>query len=521
MGVATVMTEPLLVASGLNKNFPGVKALDQVSFDVLPGEIHALMGENGAGKSTLIKVLTGVYPKDSGAVSFGGAPIEPASPRDAEKLGLSTVYQETSLIPDLSIAENILLGRQPRRFCLIDHGAMKRRAQDVLARLDLNGLDVTQSVSSFPAAVQQMVQIARALAVDAKLLILDEPTSSLDEAEAARLFRVMRRLRDDGLGIVFVTHFLEQVYEVCNRITVLRNGKRVACRAVEELPRLKLIEAMLGRSVDMTKGEAAEAQKPTSCEPPVLAARRLERHGVIGPIEFELCTGDVLGLAGLLGSGRSETARMLFGIDPPEAGHIEIDQIAIVMRSPKQAIRAGLAFLAEERKLEGIIFNLSVRENIVLALQASRGITRLLSSTEQDKLANHYIRALNIKTPTPETPIRLLSGGNQQKVLLGRWLAMQPKVLILDEPTRGIDIGAKAEIEKLIAELSARGVATVLISSELEEISRNCTRVLVLRDRKQVMELDGTCLEPSDIMRVIAAQGRDRTARTLEETEHA
>jgi simple sugar transport system ATP-binding protein len=515
------MTEPILVTRGLSKSFPGVKALDEVSFDVLPGEIHALMGENGAGKSTLIKALTGVHTKDSGEIVFCGALIEPKSPRDAEKLGLSTVYQEISLIPDLSVAENILLGRQPRRFGLINHGAMKRRAQDVLARLELRGLNVTQAVNSFPAAVQQMAQIARALAVDAKLLILDEPTSSLDETEVARLFRVMRRLRDDGLGIVFVTHFLDQVYEVCDRITVLRNGKHVACRAVEDLPRLKLIEAMLGRSVNLTRGEAAAAQKPTSSKPPVLAVRQLERYGVIGPLEFELRAGDVLGLAGLLGSGRSETARMVFGLEPPDAGHIEIDQIAIAMKSPKQAIRAGLAFLAEERKLEGIIPNLSVRENIILALQASRGTVRLLSSSEQDKLANHYIQALHIKTPTPETPIRLLSGGNQQKVLLGRWLAMQPKVLILDEPTRGIDIGAKAEIEKLISELSAKGVATLLISSELEEVSRNCTRVLVLRDRKQVMELDGTWLEPSDIMRVIAGHDGARTTLALDETEHA
>jgi simple sugar transport system ATP-binding protein len=503
------MAEPLLLARRLSKSFPGVKALDTVDFDVRAGEIHALMGENGAGKSTLIKLLTGVYTKDAGEILFSGAAIEPTSPRDAESLGLSTVYQEISLIPDLSIAENILLGRQPRRFGLIDYRAMKRRAQDVLARLELTGVDVTQSVSSFPAAIQQMVQIARALAVHAKLLILDEPTSSLDETEAARLFRVMRRLRDEGLGIVFVTHFLDQVYEVCDRITVLRNGRHVGCRDVQDLPRLKLVEAMLGRSVTLSEGRGGQAQKPASNTPALLAARELERFGVIGPINFELRAGDVLGLAGLLGSGRSETARMLFGIDAADAGAIEIEQQPVQMRSPKSAIQAGLAFSAEERKLEGIIPNLSVRENIVLALQASKGASRLLPRAEQYRLADHYIKALAIKTPTPETPIRLLSGGNQQKVLLGRWLAMQPKVLILDEPTRGIDIGAKAEIEKLISELSAKGMATVLISSELEEVTRNCSRVLVLRDRKQIAELDGTWLEPSDIMHVIA--GHDTT----------
>jgi simple sugar transport system ATP-binding protein len=391
----------------------------------------------------------------------------------------------------------------------------------VLARLDLEELDVTRPASDFSAAVQQMVQIARALTVDAKLLILDEPTSSLDEAEVSRLFRVMRRLRDQGLGIVFVTHFLDQVYEVCDRISVLRNGKHVACHVVQDLPRLQLIEAMLGRSVDLTRGAAAETRRPASDVPPRLAARQLERPGVVGPIEFELRPGDVLGLAGLLGSGRSETARMVFGVEPAEAGHVEIDQVATELKSPKQAIRAGLAFSAEERKREGIIPNLSVRENIILALQASRGTTRLLPSSEQLRLARHYIQALNIRTPSPETPIRLLSGGNQQKVLLARWLAMQPQVLILDEPTRGIDVGAKAEIEKLVAELSAKGVATLLISSELEELSRNCTRVLVLRDRKQVMELDGRGLEPTDIMRIIAGQGPARPVRAAEETELA
>ncbi|MEN9577955.1 MAG: hypothetical protein RJA70_964 [Pseudomonadota bacterium] len=503
------MTEPLLLARGLSKSFPGVKALANVTFDVAPGEIHALMGENGAGKSTLIKLLTGVYQPDSGEVTLAGRAIAPKNPRDAESFGLSTVYQEINLIPHLSIGENIMLGRQPTRFGLIDYKALNLRAKAVLARLDLHHLNVTDSVGSLPAAVQQMVQIARALVVDAKVLILDEPTSSLDEGEVQRLFKVLKRLRSEGLGIVFVTHFLDQVYEVSDRITVLRNGELVGCYTAEELPRLRLIEAMLGRSVTASgreNGGAATESSQVNDQPSVLSAQALHRPGVVGPISFELRRGDVLGLAGLLGSGRSETARMLFGADPAETGTIYVDQVRVNIRAPKDAIRAGLAFSAEERKLEGIIPNLSIRENIILALQASKSSVRLIPRAEQLRLADHYIKALKVKTPSAETPIRLLSGGNQQKVLLGRWLAMQPKVLILDEPTRGIDIGAKAEIEKLIAELSKQGVATVLISSELEEITRNCNRVLVMRDRKQVTELDGAWLEPSDVMKVIAGQ---------------
>ncbi len=501
--------DAILIARGLSKSFPGVKALDRVDFDVRAGEIHALMGENGAGKSTLIKLLTGVHERDTGEVTLAGKSVKPASPREAEELGLSTVYQEINLIPHLSVAENIMLGRQPKRFGLINHRALKRRADEVLQRLNLTGIDVSQSVHSYPAAVQQMIQIARALAVDAKVLILDEPTSSLDEEESERLFAVMRRLREDGLGMVFVTHFLDQVYGICDRITVLRNGKYVGTRSVQELPRLKLIEAMLGRSVSESGGGATESKQSETNAPTVLSAKQLLRHGIVGPINFDLHPGDVLGLAGLLGSGRSETARMVFGIDPADEGSVSVEGRPMTMKAPKDAIKAGLAFSAEERKVEGIIPNLSIRENIVLALQASRGTVRLLPRAEQDRLADHYIKALNIKTPSPETPIRLLSGGNQQKVLLARWLAMQPKVLILDEPTRGIDIGAKVEIEKLIAELSSKGVATILISSELEEITRNCNRVLVLRDRKQVTELDGSWLEPGDVMKVIAGGDTD------------
>ncbi|WP_437877681.1 sugar ABC transporter ATP-binding protein [Sorangium sp. So ce513] len=501
--------EALLSVEGLSKSFPGVRALHDVNVEARAGEIQALMGENGAGKSTLIKLLTGVYPPDAGTLRLGGAVIRPTSPRHAESLGISAVHQEISLIPHLSIADNIMLGRQPRRFGLIDQRAVRAKARQALARLSLD-LDVSRSVAALPTALQQMVAIARALAVDARILILDEPTSSLDEAETQRLFEVMRRLKEQGLAILFVTHFLDQVYAVSDTITVLRNGCLVGQYASSALPRLELVQAMLGVQLD-AKGKPASGSPAglggeVSAAEPALAARGLERQGVIGPIDLALRPGEVVGLAGLLGSGRSETARMLFGIEPADRGALTVDGRAMEIKTPRHAIRAGLAYCSEDRKVDGIVPNLSVRENLVLALQASQGVLRVLPRQEQDRLVQHYIKALSIKTPSPETPVKLLSGGNQQKVLLARWMAMQPRILLLDEPTRGVDIGAKLEIEALVRSLSEKGVATMLISSELEEIARNCSRVVVLRDRKQQGELAGGSVTPSSIIQAIARQ---------------
>ncbi|WP_437608449.1 sugar ABC transporter ATP-binding protein [Sorangium sp. So ce834] len=502
-------SKALLSVEGLSKSFPGVRALHDVHIEAHAGEIQALMGENGAGKSTLIKLLTGVYSPDSGALRLDGTSIRPTSPRHAESLGISAVHQEISLIPHLSIADNIMLGRQPRRFGLIDQRAMRAKARQALARLSLD-LDVSRSVASLSTALQQMVAIARALAVDARLLILDEPTSSLDEAETQRLFDVMRRLKAQGLAVLFVTHFLDQVYAVSDTITVLRNGCLVGQYASSALPRLALVQAMLGVELGdedkPAKGSAAVAGEDASAAEPVLAARGLERKGVVGPIDLALRPGEVVGLAGLLGSGRSETARMLFGIEPADRGELTVDGRGIEIKTPRRAIRAGLAYCPEDRKVDGIVPNLSVRENLVLALQASRGALRVLPRSEQDRLVQHYIKALSIKTPSPETPVKLLSGGNQQKVLLARWMAMQPRVMLLDEPTRGVDIGAKLEIEALVRSLGEKGVATVLISSELEEIARNCSRVVVLRDRKQQGELAGGSVTPSSIIQAIAQQ---------------
>jgi monosaccharide-transporting ATPase len=499
-----MMSAPLLSIRNLSKAFGGVKALDAVQLTLRRGEVHALMGENGAGKSTLIKVLTGVHPADSGVIEFDGRSISPKSPRDAEAVGISTVYQEVNLVPTLSVADNILLGRQPTRFGFLNKAAMRERAEAALARIGLQ-LDVRAPLAACSMAQQQLVAIARALDIQAKLLILDEPTSSLDEREVEFLFGVLRRLREQGMALLFVTHFLDQVYAISDRITVLRNGTFVGEYPAAELPRLKLIGAMLGREFE----QAAEATTRRS-EPPAardntfLEATQLGKRGVMSSVDVSVAPGEVVGLSGLLGSGRTETAKMLFGIHRPDTGSMKLNGRAVTIRSPRHAVQLGLAFCSEDRKSEGIIPHLSVRENMILAMQASRGPLRLLARSEQESIAAHYIRALNIKTASAETPIMNLSGGNQQKVMLARWLAMQPKLIILDEPTRGTDVGAKAEIEKLVQSLRAQGMAVLFISSDIEEVVRNCERVVILRDRRKIGELAGAEVQPDRIMNVIA-----------------
>jgi galactofuranose transport system ATP-binding protein len=496
------MSEPLLRAQNITKTFRGVKALDDAALTLRPGEIHALMGENGAGKSTLIKVLTGVHVPDGGKIEFNGVAINPGSPREAEAAGISTVYQEVNLIPTLSLADNILLGRQPRRFGILRKREIRRRAKAALARLGLD-LDVNRTISSCSMAVQQMAAIARALDVQAKVLILDEPTSSLDEREVEFLFQILRKLRDQGMAILFVTHFLDQVYAVSDFITVLRNGKFVGEYRASELPRLKLISAMLGREFEEIQ-HVRQVAAGNVKQDVFLQARGLGKRGLMQPFDLEIAAGEVLGLAGLLGSGRTETAKLCFGIESPDTGELSISGRKVAIRSVKQAIRHGLAFCSEDRKTEGLVPHLSVRENLILAMQASRGPLRLLPRKEQEQLTAHYIEALKIKTPNAETPIQNLSGGNQQKVLLARWLALQPKLIILDEPTRGIDVGAKAEIEKLVQRLRADGLAVLFISSDMEELVRSCQRLVVLRDRKKVGELSGANIQVNQIMNTIA-----------------
>lgn len=498
----------VLQLNGIVKRFGAFTALKGVSLEVRAGEVHALMGENGAGKSTLIKVMTGVHRPDEGVILLDGQPISPRSPREAEAAGISTVYQEVNLLTNLSVAENILLGRQPMIGPFIRHGEVKRRARAALERLGLK-IDITRSLGEFPVAVRQMVAIARALDVQAKVLILDEPTSSLDAREVEELFAVMRRLRSEGMGIVFVSHFLDQIYGITDRLTVLRDGGYVGAWETASLTRLELIGQMLGKPVANAAGEtAAEAggseAAPSSASAPFLALQSMAREKTVGPLNLDIHSGSLTGFAGLLGSGRTESARMLFGIDPATSGWASIEGKPVRLRTPREAVRHGLAFCSEDRKAEGLFPDLSVRENIVLALQGSRGALRRVSRKEQDALAERFIASLNIKTRGPETPAGLLSGGNQQKVLLARWMALQPKLLILDEPTRGIDIGAKAEIEALLRDLRAQGMAIVFISAELEEVVRLCDQAVVLRDRRQEAVLSGPAITMDAILRVVA-----------------
>lgn len=497
---------PLLSLRGVGKRFGPVTALSGVDFTVRAGEIHALLGENGAGKSTLIKVLTGVHERSEGEMSFAGRPLDPGSPKDAERAGISTVYQEVNLLPALSVAENLLLGRQPGKGGFIRWGALRRHAREALARLGLD-IDVDVELGTLSVALQQMVAIARALDLKARLLILDEPTASLDEHEVAELFKVMRRLRSEGMAIVFVTHFLDQVYAVSDRITVLRNGTLVGEYLTKDLPRLALVSKMIGREVNDMAERAADLPPPNDAAPPIVEARGLTRRGAIHPIDLTLRRGEVTGLAGLLGSGRTETARLLFGIDRADGGELRIRGEEVRLRSARDAVRLGLAFCSEDRKGEGILPNLSIRENLILALQAKQGVWKTVKRAEQESLCQHYIAALRIKTPDAETPIKNLSGGNQQKVLLARWLATRPELIILDEPTRGIDIGARAEIEALIGRLRADGLAVLLISSEIEEIARNSTRVVVLRERRRTGAIEGDAITPPALMRAMAGTG--------------
>jgi galactofuranose transport system ATP-binding protein len=499
---------PTLELSGIDKSFLGVRALRGVGLRLFPGEVHALMGQNGAGKSTLIKVLTGVYPADRGEMLLEGRPVMPRTPLQAQRLGISTVYQEVNLCANLSVAENIFAGRYPRRGAAgawrIDWPTLNRRATELLARLKLS-IDVTQLLGRCPVAVQQMVAIARALAISSKVLILDEPTSSLDDDEVQRLFGVLRRLRDEGMAILFVTHFLEQVYAVSDRITVLRNGELVGEHAAAALPPQALIAAMIGRELEAAATAATTPGRADSNTPPLLEMRGLGQRGQLQPTDLRLHAGEVLGLGGLLGAGRTELARLLFGLAQADAGELRVDGRPATLHKPADAVALGFALCPEDRKTDGIVAELSVRENIALALQARQGLRRFIAVAEQAAMAERFVAALGIKTASVEMPIGQLSGGNQQKVMLARWLATAPRLLILDEPTRGIDIAAKQEIMDEILRLAGSGMAVLFISSEMTEVVRVSHRIAVLRDRRKVGELPGGSSE-HDVYQLIAGE---------------
>lgn len=495
--------EIVLSMRNISKTFPGVRALHNVDFTLNKGEIHALMGENGAGKSTLIKVLTGVHSKDSGQIYIEGKEITIKSPSDAQNLGISTVYQEITLCPNLTVAENMFIGRD--KYSFVNWRSMKKKTAEILSKLHIPAR-ATQQLSTCSLAVQQMVAIARAVDMDCKVLILDEPTSSLDEEEVNKLFSLMRDLKSRGVGIIFITHFLEQVYQICDRITVLRNGEFVGEYEIKDLPRLKLISKMMGKELEdiseLQNQKASHAK--TDDELPFLEAFGLSSCEGTKPFDFKIFKGEVNGFTGLLGSGRSESVRAIFAADKITGGTIRVNGKYVKIKKPKDAMKHGVGYLPEDRKMDGIVADLSVRENIILALQVMKGFFKPFSKAEAEAFADKYIKLLGIKTPSADTPIKSLSGGNQQKVILARWLLTNPEYLILDEPTRGIDVGTKVEIQKLVLKLAEEGVSVTFISSEIEEMLRTCSRLIVMRDRNIVGELEGEDMTQAKIMQVIA-----------------
>jgi ribose transport system ATP-binding protein len=499
--------ENVLEVDHVVKRFPGVVALDRVSFSLQPGEVHALVGENGAGKSTLIKVMTGVYKADAGEVRYAGKPVAFDSPSAAQQAGISTIYQEVNLVPLMSVARNLYLNREPRRFGLIDSRRMRQQARVVLRQFGVD-VNVSRPLRSLGLGAQQMVAIARAVQIDARVVIMDEPTSSLEKREVETLFRVIKQLREAGIAIVYVSHRLDELYKICDRVTVMRDGVVVGGGLdMRSLDRLRLVSMMLGRDVVDVKRHgvtAFDADHEIEGEP-VLRVRGLTRRHQLHDISLDIRPGEVVGLGGLLGSGRSETARAIVGALGLDSGTVEVDGVVVRRRSTAASIKAGAVLLPEDRKAEGIIPNLSVRENIVLAALPRLSKFGLVSRAKQDEIVDFFIKRLRIKASSPDQHVGELSGGNQQKVLLARWMCLHPKVLLLDEPTRGIDVGAKAEVQGHIDDLAREGLGVLLISSELDELVEGSDRVLVLKDGHVIGHLAGDDVSEENLMEVLAA----------------
>ena len=498
------MVPALLSMRGISKAFAGIPALASASLEVAGSQVHALVGQNGAGKSTLIKILTGYYRKDAGDVAFGGTDFEAASPQAAQASGISTIYQEINLVPQRSVAENICMGREKRCFGLLDWSAMHDEAARLLRRFNMQ-VDVRQPLLRFNTATQQMVAIARAIGFKAKLVIMDEPTSSLDEREVGVLFDVIAQLKADGVSVIFVSHKLDELYAVCDRVTIMRDGRTVKTAAMGELSKLDLIASMLGRDVaQVARHATAFGDRHASLGATVLDAAQLGAGRKVVDVSFSVRRGEIVGLTGLLGAGRTETARLVFGDDPLASGAMSLEGKGFAPREPADAIAAGLGYCSEDRKLEGIVPDMSVADNLTLVLLPHLTRAGLVDEAAARAVVDRFIKRLGVKCTGPDQKIRELSGGNQQKVLLARWLATNPKLLILDEPTRGIDVGAKAEIQALIKELSEQGLAVLMISSEIEEVVEGADRVFVLRDGRSVAELSHAQMSEQVVMHAMA-----------------
>ena len=496
----------LLQMEHITKRFPGSVALANASIHVARGEVHALIGENGAGKSTLIKVLTGVYSCEEGTILFDGQARTFQSPQQAQREGISTIYQEINLVPFRSVAENIFLGREIFHWGMLDWRKMHAEAHALLERLHLS-LDVTKPLNTYTIATQQMVAIARAISFKSKLVIMDEPTSSLNNNEVATLFTVMRQLKAEGVAIIFVSHRLDELYAICDSITILRDGATVDERPIHTITKLELVAKMLGKdlgSVQRSGQTSFDASRHHASQQVLLDAVGLREGHKLQHVNLRVYEGEIVGLAGLLGSGRSEVARAVFGADSIDAGTITVDGKEVHFRTPEDAIRAGIGFCSEDRKIDGIIPDLSVRENLTLAALPTLTRYGVVDRKQQEEIVNRFIQRLGIKTSGPNQKMRELSGGNQQKVLLARWLCLNPRLLLLDEPTRGIDVGAKGEIQKLVEDLAEAGMGVLLISSELEEIIEGSDHVVVLHDGTTVANFSRQGLSQDAILSAMA-----------------
>ncbi|MDP8997250.1 MAG: sugar ABC transporter ATP-binding protein [Pseudomonadota bacterium] len=494
----------LLSMRSINKVFAGIPALSSASLDVGQAEVHAVVGQNGAGKSTLIKILTGYISRDSGDISFDGAAFEARSPQDAQAKGISTIYQEINLVPYRSVTENICLGRESRRYGLLDWPSMHAEARRLIARFGMD-IDVRKPLLAFNTATQQMVAIARAIGFKAKLVIMDEPTSSLDEREVAVLFDVIRQLKQSGVSVIFVSHKLDELYAVCDRVTIMRDGRTIKTADMKSISKLELVASMLGRDIaQVSKHATAFGERKGQIGDVLLEADHLNAGHKVQDVSLSIRRGEIVGLAGLLGAGRTETARLIFGADRLSKGSLKLDAKPFSPAEPIDAINRGIGFSSEDRKLEGVIPEMSVAENLTLALMPQLTKLGVVNEDEQKVVVEKFIARLGVKCSGPGQRIRELSGGNQQKVLLARWLAMNPKLLVLDEPTRGIDVGAKGEIQQLIKEFADQGLGVLMISSELEEVIEGADRVFVLRDGHNVAEFAGKQISEAAVMSAMA-----------------